>query len=581
MIAHRTAELVGLAEGEASTEEAFWAVRKLVEALARRCPLVLVFDDLHWGEPTFLDLVDYLADWLREAPVLLLCLARQELLDARPGWAGGKLNATTVLLEPLTRSESGLLAEGILGAEDLDAEVASRVAEAADGNPLFVEELVAKLLDEGVLEQRNGGWRATRELTELDVPPTVTALLAARLDGLASTEREVLEAAAVEGKVFHAGAVAALAPAPLRDRVPSELMNLLRKELVRPDRAAFADEDAFRFRHLIIRDVAYESLPKHQRAELHERFAAWLEQKAGGRLAEYDEIVGFHLEQAHRYLVELGLGRARGDDLARAAAGHLIDSGRRASGRGDLPAAVKLLERGSALLPTEDPARIDAQIELGATLTASGALAQADAVLSAALTDAKRAGDERLEAHASLRRQQLLAQTQPDLDERETRLEAERLITVFERLGDVTGVVRASQELGKLLMWLGRCEESIAAFEQAVSRAEQAGIVLERERSLSWLPWPLSFGPTPAPEALRRCREIEIALQGRATLDEPVLPPVALLLAMLGEIDEARSVRPGRPRGPAGARPDADLGRHLLDRGESGAPRRRPGRRRA
>jgi predicted ATPase len=161
------------------------------------------------------------------------------------------------------------------------------------------------LIDEGLLERRDGAWLPTADLSTLAIPPTIQVLLAARLDRLEADERSVIERASVEGKVFHRGSVAELSPEAARAAVPGRLMTLVRKELIRPDRATFAGEDAFRFRHLLIRDAAYEALPKDARAELHERFAAWLEEKAGERVTEYEEILGYHLEQAYRYRAEL------------------------------------------------------------------------------------------------------------------------------------------------------------------------------------------------------------------------------------------------------------------------------------
>jgi tetratricopeptide (TPR) repeat protein len=242
-------------------------------------------------------------------------------------------------------------------------------------------------------------------------------------------------------------------------------MGLVRKELVRPARAAFAGEDAFRFRHLLVRDVAYDTLPKERRAELNERFAFWLEQKAGERLAEYEEIVGYHFEHAHRYLAEPGSLDERGDALARAAAERLLVSGRRAFARGDTPAAVNLLERASVLLPTGDPVRLEAQPDLGSALLAFGELARAEAVLTAALDAARTAGD-------------------------------------------ASGVARAWNTLSRMLMWVGRCEDSVEATERAISSAERAREPSEKRSALNWLPWPLALGPLPAEAALLRCQEI-------------------------------------------------------------------------
>ena len=172
---------------------------------------MLVFDDIHWGEATFLDLVEHIAEWTREAPILLICLARPELLEVRPSWGGGKLNATSVLLEPLTPVECGLLIKGLVGQEEFADEVETRIAEAAEGNPLFVEEMLSMLVDDGVIVRAEGRWATTRDLASVPVPPTIHALLGARLDRLTAAERSVIERASVEGKVFHQGSIAALA----------------------------------------------------------------------------------------------------------------------------------------------------------------------------------------------------------------------------------------------------------------------------------------------------------------------------------------------------------------------------------
>ena len=234
-----------------SGDEIAWAFRKQLEAVAAETPVVCVFDDVHWGEETFLDLVEHVADLSRDAPILLLCMARPELLDRRTGWAGGKVNATSVLLEPLAPEETGQLIENLA---HLDDDLRARILDAAEGNPLYVEEMVAFVAESG------GG--------EITVPPTIQALLAARLDQLDAPERDVLERGSIEGRVFHRGAVQALAPE--EQQVMARLTSLVRKELVRPDKSELPGEDAFRFRHLLIRDAAYDALPKATRAELHE-----------------------------------------------------------------------------------------------------------------------------------------------------------------------------------------------------------------------------------------------------------------------------------------------------------------------
>ena len=384
LIAERLGAALGHVESIGPTDETSWAVRKLFEALARERPFVVVFDDLQWAAPTFLDLVEHIADWSRDAPILLVCLARPELLEGRPRWSGGKFNATSVLLEPLNEAESGELVGNLLGRAQLAGEVRARVMNAAEGNPLFVEEMFAMLIDDGLLERSNGDWVPTGDLATVTVPPTIQALLSARLDRLGPTERAVSERASIEGKVFHRGAVVELSSEEIRSEVGSHLEALVRKELVRPDHAQFPGEDAFRFRHQLIRDAAYDAMSKELRAELHEQFAAWLENAAGDRVLEYEEILGFHLEQAYRYRAELAPVDEAARDLASRAAERLSSAGEHARLRGDMAAAADLLDRAASLLPNDDarrrkllPALLDATIEAGQLSRASDAVTEA------------------------------------------------------------------------------------------------------------------------------------------------------------------------------------------------------------
>ena len=325
----------------ASAADTQIATRALLERVAEEQPLVVLVDDLQWAEPPLLDLVEHVADWSRESPIFLLCVARPELLDARPGWGGGKLNATSVLLEPLGEAESAAFVDNLLSDVALDGEARARILDTAEGNPLFLEELVT------LAREARGS---------VHVPPTIQAVLQARLDALDEQERRVIETGAVEGKIFHRGAVTALAPDDVRAEVPGQLLSLVRKELVRPHRAQIAGDDAYRFRHLLIRDAAYESLPKASRAELHERFADWLSEH--GDLLELDEIVGYHLEQAAHYRVALGQPGDAAAGVARRAADRLGRSGLAAVERGDLHAVKSLLGRAIALLPPATPDRL-------------------------------------------------------------------------------------------------------------------------------------------------------------------------------------------------------------------------------
>src|SRR3954469_23948691 len=365
------AALSGLvADDEASsTEEIAWAVRKLLEAAAAERPLVCVFDDVNWGEDTFLDLVEQVAALARGAPLLVVCMARPDLLDHRPGWSG------VVRLEPLSDDESDLLIAE-LGGDGVDESLRERIRGAAEGNPLFVEEMIAMLRD-----AHDG---------EVAVPATIQALLASRLDQLPPPERAVLECGAVEGRVFHLGAVQALAPE--QAQLGAALASLVRKDLVRPDPEQLAGDEAYRFRHVLIRDAAYDALPKSGRADLHERLADWLE-TASGDVLEGDEVRGYHLEQAYLYRQELAPGVAGDEPVAARAANLLEAAGRRALARLDAGAARSLFERALALRPEADPA-VTLRLDLAEVLFLSGDAAAATQAAAEAAERARETGYE-------------------------------------------------------------------------------------------------------------------------------------------------------------------------------------------
>jgi class 3 adenylate cyclase/tetratricopeptide (TPR) repeat protein len=536
-ILDRVAEAIGLAEGTADPEETFRSVRRLFEALAREQPLVLVFDDVHWAEPSLLDLIEDIADWSRDAAILLLCIGRQELLEARPTWGGGKLAATTIQLEPLSVAESDELVVSLLGRADLDADVRRRIAEAADGNPLFVEELLGMLIDDGSLVRDNGSWSAARDLRRITVPPTIQALLAARLDRLDRPERSVIECGAVEGKVFHAGAVAALVPDPLRATVPSHLMGLLRKELLRPDRSAFSGDEAYRFRHLLIRDAAYEAMPKQARAELHERFADWLEVAAGERTTEYEEILGHHLEQAHRYHSELALVDTDAADLARRAADHLASAGMRAADRGDNHAAQRLLERAVDLIG-DDPRRPLLLERLGEVLFERVGPRLAAERLEEAIRGYQAKGDPvgaaRAEVALLVVRSSLESLEPGDVIPR-----GEELAAVLDEAGDLHGWARATELVGSHLFFLGRITDAIARLTESWGRVPIGSV--DRSHLAQWVTASLFWGPAPVDEAIRRIEQIIEENPGRPRVESGAVRSIGGLKAMRGDFDEARA----------------------------------------
>ena len=342
---------------------------------------MLLFEDIHWGESTFLDLIEHLAETIVGVPVLIVATARTDLLEARPGFAGQAAGATRIELEPLSGADSGLLIEHLLGDAGVAADLSRRISSGAEGNPLFVEELVRMLVDEHRLETDAEGVSSVRELSAVSVPRTLHALLAARLDRLAPAERAVVEMAAVIGRSFGAGPVLELGGSDDRAELDRHLGALVRKQVIQPDGGRFAGEATFSFEHILVRDVAYQGILKELRADLHERFAAWLERTAGERAGEYDEILGYHLERAHRYLTELAPADQRARELAARAATRLGSSGRRAMARGDIPPAVALLERAVSLTPEDDPARRDLALKLGIALAETGQMSRAGALL--------------------------------------------------------------------------------------------------------------------------------------------------------------------------------------------------------
>jgi class 3 adenylate cyclase/tetratricopeptide (TPR) repeat protein len=527
LVADRVAGAVGLSATSAPTEETNWAVRRLFEALARRRSLVVVLDDVHWAEPTFLDLVEYVVAAAHAVPLLVICLARPELLDARPTWQGSSDNATIVRLEPLAEHEARALLMGVLGGAVVAEATGSRVLEAAEGNPLFLEQLLAMHAEHG---------------EEIGVPPTVQAVLAARIDRLPAVERTVVQRAAVQGRVFSRRALADLIDEQDRPRLDQTLAALERRELIRPDPHAFGADDGIRFAHGLVRDAAYQFLPKATRSQLHERLAGWLDQAANQRLAELEEVVGYHLEQAYRYRAELAPVGARERALGAQAARRLDSSGRRALGRSDLPAAIKLLERAAALLPHDDQGRVEVLVCLGAALTEAGRLSEADRVLQEAVDCARLHGDDRLEGHAVV--EQLFLRIQVDTEKAiaQAREVHERVRAVFEDHEDDHGLSKLWR-LRALVHWLeGRCRAADDAWGQAAEHARKAGDDQERAEILSWVASSAFIGPSPAEEAIRRCDMIRGEVREDRGFAAAALYPLAGLYAMIGRFDAAREL---------------------------------------
>jgi class 3 adenylate cyclase/tetratricopeptide (TPR) repeat protein len=484
--------LLGETEQATSAEEIAWAFRKLLE---QQAPLVCVFDDIQWGEETFLDLVEHLALLSTAAPILVLCLARPDLPERRREWP------VALRLEPLPVADVDELIP-----ESLTADLRGKITRASGGNPLFVTQMVAM---------------AAASEGEFVVPPTLQAVLAARLDQLESVERSVLERGAVEGEIFHRGAVQALSDG---SQVTPRLASLVRKNLIRSDKAQLPGDDAFRFRHLLIRDAAYGALSKATRARLHERFSAWLEER-GGDLVELDEILGFHLEQAARYRAELG---QPDPELAERAGARLAGAGRRALSRDDFPAAAPLLERALALTR---PLRVDVHLELELADAHQQVPREQAAIAEQAAKQARESGDRVGEALALVVAAEARAHftVAPAVDELE-RL-ARAALPLLEQAEDHAGLARVWFSLSDVANFRGRYDEWLEAAERAFRYFRLEG---RQPIRLALLGKALVLGPRPADDALQRLDSV---------LPANPLPEALLyraeLIAMLGRFEEA------------------------------------------
>jgi tetratricopeptide (TPR) repeat protein len=540
LVAERLAPLLGVDPGRAAIQETFWAVRKLFEHLGAERPLVAVFDDIQWGEPTFLDLLDYLADWLRGAPVLLLCLARPELLEVRPEWVTPKANATVMTLPPLTAAETDGLIQGLLEGEELEPGARARIAELAEGNPLFVEQTLRMLVDDGVLERRDGRWAATRALSEITIPPTIQALLTARLARLDPAERAVIERASVVGRVFWWAAVAEISGGEERPRVISHLQALTRKELIRPDYSAAGLEASFRFGHILIRDAAYQGIPKAERAELHERLADWLEVEARDMAGEFEEILGYHVEQARRLLLEVAPLGDRVDALGRRAASILAAAGARALDRGDMPAAVNLLSRAAGLSPAGTRERAEVLAQLAFALLETGDLDRLPEI-AAATTEAATAADAPdLQPYAAIIALWVRLAHNPEGWAVQAEEEATQAIAAFAAAGDERGLAKAWALLGLLHIERAQFRAAEDAWMQAAEHAHRHGDRRDELESLAWVPLVVWAGPAPVADGQRRCAEVLARAEGDKKVMASALVAQAVLTADEGRVDDAR-----------------------------------------
>ena len=536
-VTERVASAIGLSATPFPVEELVWGARRLLENLGREQPVLVLFDDIHWAEPTFLELIEQVVEHATDSRLVVICTARHEFVERNPSFStqGG---AVRIVLERLSEADAATVAEHLLGMTELDQGIRDRIVAAAEGNPLFIEQLLSMLIDDGAIVFEDGAWRAAAAIGDVAVPPTIHALLAARLDALGSEERAVIEPASVIGQLFVHDAVHHLAPEYVRAELHSHLGRLTDKQLIQPDHSR-PDEHAFRFHHILIRDTAYDGILKRARATYHEQFVEWADGVNREGATEYEEILGYHLEQAYRYLSELGPlddhGRALGADGSKrlAAAGH------RAFVRGDLAASANLLGRATAMLPDDDPGRTELLPEYGEALLQTGDFTRAAQVLDEAIERAQAGEHARLRAHASLIR--LLVELRASAtwrdDAASTIAEA---MAIFEESGDHSGLAKG----WRLLAWRHGTSlqfgKSAEAFERAVEEARQGNDTKQLAQATTGYAEAAVLGPTAVDEAVARCEQFVQTLAGDRYSEAVVLGMLGTLYALQGSFDDAR-----------------------------------------
>jgi len=544
LLASRVAIIAGLGGENAPQEELFWGVRRLLEVVADARPTVVVLEDLHWAEDTLLDLVEYVIDLAAAVPLLIIATARPELGERRPGFGAGRATATPIRLEPLPADAAALLLEAVPGGRAIPGELRSRILERADGTPLYVEEFVALLRDEGHLVERDGAWQIVDAATAVEVPPTIHALLAARLEALPPPDRAVAQRGAVMGRSFEVAALVGIDPGISSD-LGRRLLGLVRRELLRPDRAELSPGDAYRFRHALIKEAAYGALPKGERARLHERFADWVVQAAGDRVTELEEIVAHHLAEAYRYRIELGEVGEEVDRLGRRAGDRLIATAQRAQRNGDLHAAVEWYARAATTVG-DASLGVRATSDLVTALIDIGELDRAERwleVMRRVVADGSawdRATFRLVEGRWASFAQQDERETQPD--------ELEAIRATLEGAGDHLGLARVWNIAAGIHWARMRSPEPAAASERAADESALAGDRPGEDRQRASALVQRAFGPTAWSVIGRSCEAVLADPEAGLRLRAEASGMLAECRAVEGRFDEARALYDERQR---------------------------------
>jgi class 3 adenylate cyclase/tetratricopeptide (TPR) repeat protein len=547
-IAARLASAIGLSEQSFPLTELYWGARKFLEGLATDDPVVAVIDDIHWAEPAFLDLLVHILDASSGAAILLLATARHDLLETQPQW-GERDSSTKLVLRPLSMAASAQVVTNLLGSAGLPQDVVERIATAAEGNPLYVEQMLSMLIDTQALRREGDRWVRAEGYGEITVPPTIKALLEARLDNLPRADRATVEPASVIGLEFERPAIEALAPDAVRPEIDKHLNVLARKHFIDPSGES-QTAAIFRFHHHLVRDTVYNGLLKRARANLHLAFARWADKVNAerDRALEFEAILGYHLEQAHGYLRELGPLDDEGNAIGRDAAQRLSNAGKRSLESGDLHAAANLFRRSAALLPDEDQERIAILPELGEALTMLGDFPGARAVLEESTEKAQRAGNSRAAARSRLISCYVRLLSGDDSGQGEQTLEmVTALVPLLEREQAHHELATSWRLIALMNAIAGRFRIAGEAAEHSVRHATTAG----SQRLVAMVGDILStvavLGPVPVSEAIAQCEDLLSRGMGDRLSMCGVMCALARLKAMSGDLEAARKLyRQGR-----------------------------------
>ncbi len=533
-ITTRLESLLGISEEATTPEELSWAVRSFLETLALRSPTIVVIDDLQWADRGLMQIIKDTVDRV-EAPLLLLCLSRPDLkLSAN----GPKDELGRVVpLEPLTEPDTRLLVHNLLRDAAIPDPLSRRIMEVCEGNPLFVEQLLEMLIDDGSLRRLDGQWQIAAALESVRIPPTIRALLAARVDMLEEADRGVIACASVIGRIFARDAVIDLVQPDERDSVSPRLTLLAGRDLIRLDPQAVNDE-LYRFRHLLIRDAAYEAIPKSRRAALHIKLSTWLHATAGDRVIE--AVMGYHLEQAYLYRLELGQLSDQDRGVGRSAAEWLARAAHRASSLGDVVSAARYLRRSLRLMPGDDAqTAMDVSLSLADMLMQAGELAEATDVIRLAHQSAVQNGAPLIEANARVLELLVLFTLDPQEAISAIERESDELLRIFGRVGDERGLARAWRLRCHVTVFLGNYEAAAAAIRRAADHARAAGDRREERDDLCWLVITAVWGALSADDMRWECEEALSRAAGDHKLEAVARLGLAVAHVMQGRTSEA------------------------------------------